>query len=169
MTTNELAVRNLQRYLRTVSDDKNEFNTVLIDGIFDTQTRTALSEYQKSVGLPDTGIANKETWDTLFEDYLDVTEPKRTRKGLYLFPQKPSGYEVALGDTQTLVRIIQILLLELRLTYDIFENIVESGTYDSATEDAIKDFQRINGLPITGRVDERTYNRIVREYSNLYA
>ena len=71
------------------------------------------------------------------------------------------------GDTLTLVRIIQLLLLELRATYDIFEDVSESGTFDARTQQAIRDFQEINGLSPTGEVDEATWNRIVREYANL--
>ncbi len=160
------AISNLQRYLRELSYSETAQNPV--DGIFDTATRDALTDFQRAAGLPATGIADKRTWDTLFEEYLEATELSRGRKGLYFFPQTPVGYEVAPGDTLTLVRIIQLLLLELKVTYDIFEDVVESGTYDVATEQAIRDFQRINRLPETGRVDERTWNRIVREYGNLY-
>ena len=53
------------------------------------------------------------------------------------------------------------------MTYDIFEDITESGTFDAKTSDAVREFQIINGLPPTGNVDKATWNRIVREYSNL--
>ncbi len=165
--TKTQATRNLQRYLRTVGETRGGINPVPIDGIFDTATRDALMLFQRGAGLEATGVADKTTWDALYEEYLRSTELERGRKGLYFFPQNPAGYEVSSGDTLTLVRIIQLLLLELRATYDIFEDVVESGTYDAATEDAIKNFQRIHGLPPSGRVDERTWNKIVREYSNL--
>ncbi len=166
-STRTEAVRNLQRYLRTVGEARGTVNAVPIDGIFDTATRDALILFQRSAGLEATGIADKATWDALYGEYLRSTELERGRKGLYFFPQAPVGYEVSSGDTLTLVRIIQLLLLELRATYDIFEDIVESGTYDAATEEAIRNFQRINGLMPTGRVDELTWNKIVKEYSNL--
>ena len=119
------------------------------------------------MGLPATGVADKKTWDMLFEQYRLATEDERTSEGLYPFPSRPTGYAVSLGDTLLLVRMIQILLMELRATYDIFEDITESGTYDESTEKAIREFQRINLLPETGRVDLATWNRIVREYSNI--
>ena len=119
------------------------------------------------MGLPATGVADKKTWDMLFEQYRLATEDERTSEGLYPFPSRPTGYAVSLGDTLLLVRMIQLLLMELRATYDIFENITESGTYDENTEKAIREFQRINLLPETGRVDLATWNRIVREYSNI--
>ena len=161
------AVTNLQRYLRRLSYEGLEGNRVPIDGIFDTATRDALINFQQSMGLPATGVADKKTWDMLFRQYRLATEDERTSEGLYPFPSRPTGYAVSLGDTLLLVRMIQLLLMELRATYDIFEDITESGTYDESTEKAIREFQRINLLPETGRVDLATWNRIVREYSNI--
>ena len=161
------AIKNLQKYLRRLAASPDRANTIPIDGIFEDSTKDALIEFQIRMGLPATGVADKRTWDILYKEYLDTTRDDRETQGLYFFPSLPVGYTVALGDTLTLVRIIQLLLLELRASYDIFEDIAESGTFDAATSDAIRDFQRINGLPETGEVDLRTWNRIVREYSNL--
>lgn len=161
------AITNLQRYLRRIGFKSSGGNTVPIDGIFDSATREALAEFQSSAGLSPTGIADKETWDALFRQYSAVTQDQRERSGLYIFPDTPKGYTVTAGDTMTLVRIIQLLLLELRAAYDIFEDVTESGTYDTRTQKAIRDFQEINGLTPTGEVDETTWNRIVREYASL--
>lgn len=163
----EQAITNLQRYLRRLSYEGLEGNRVPIDGIFDRDTRDALTQFQRNMGLPATGVADKRTWDTLFSEYQRVTDKERSSQALYLFPKTPADYEVTLGDTLLLVNVIQLLLLELSAAYGIFEDIIESGTYDSQTEKAVRDFQRINLLPETGRVDEATWNRIVREYSNL--
>ncbi len=166
-TNKEQAVTNLQRYLRELSYDSLGANPVPIDGIFDTATRDALIAFQRSANLEPTGIADKRTWDALFAAYRRATELGRTTRGLYLFPDTPVNYELSPGEAWLLVNVVQLLLIELRVAYDIFEDITESGVYDAATEQAIKDFQRINLLPETGRVDAATYNRIVREYANL--
>jgi uncharacterized YkwD family protein len=42
-----------------------------------------------------------------------------------------------------------------------------SGTYDSQTESAVKNFQRKYGLPITGAVDDQTLQSILWAYGNL--
>lgn len=163
----EQAVTNLQRYLRRLTYEGLEGDRPPIDGIFDSATRNAVSEFQKDHGIPQTGVADKTTWDAIFAEYLKATDTERNAQGLYIFPENPKDYAVSIGDTLTLVRIIQMLLLELRQTYDIFEKITESGTYDAETEDAIRQFQEKNRLPVTGKVDKATWNRIVREYSNL--
>lgn len=161
------AITMLQRYLRRMSYDGAQGYRVPIDGIFDTETRDALIRFQHSQGLPETGIADKPTWDRLFAEYQRETENERLSEGLFLFPRLPTDYAVSLGDEWLLVNIIQLLLLELRAVYGIFEEITESGIYDDETERAIREFQKINLLPETGKVDEATWNRIVREYSWL--
>ena len=165
----EEAVTNLQRYLRRLSFEYDMPNMPRppIDGIFDTDTENALIAFQRQMGLPATGVADKETWDKLFLEYMRVTEAERLAQGLSIFPDTPKDYAISQGDTLTLVRILQLLLLELSLTYDIFEDITENGVFDEKTEAAVKKFQAANLLPITGEVDRRTWNRIVREYTNL--
>ena len=162
------AITNLQRYLRRLSFEGLEGERVPVDGIFDSATGNAVAEFQRTHGLPVTGVADKATWDAIFEEYMRVTDGERNTQGLYFFPDNPPDYAVSAGDTLMLVRIIQMLLLELRAAYDVFEDITESGTYDGATVEGVREFQKINGLPPTGEVDRATWNRIVREYSNIH-
>ena len=163
------AVTNLQKYLRRLSfeDEFYDIPRPPIDGIFDSVTEDAVSDFQRKNGLAVTGVADKETWDRIFGEYMRVTENERMAQGLFIFPDTPEGYTISRGDALTLVRILQLLLLELRLTYDVFEDVTENGIYDERTEKAIRDFQRANLLPVTGEVDKKTWNRIVREYANL--
>lgn len=163
------AITNLQRYLRRLSfeDAAYDIPRPPIDGIFDRDTENAIIRFQGANGLPVTGVADKQTWDMIFEEYMRVTEAERLAQGLFIFPDAPSDYAISLGDALTLVRILQLLLLELRAVYDIFADITESGVFDSATEQAIREFQAANLLPVTGQVDKATWNRIVREYANL--
>ena len=161
------AITNLQRYLRRLSYEGLEGRRVPIDGIYDTDTREAVTRFQKNMNIAPTGIVDKRTWDMLFDEYWRVTADERETEGLFLFPSTPTDYSVSLGEELLLVRIIQLLLIELRATYGFLEDITETGIYDEETERAIKSFQRANLLEETGRVDEATWNRIVREYSNL--
>ena len=166
----EEAVTNLQKYLRRLSFEDEAYDTARppIDGIFDSATEEAVANFQRKNGLRITGVADKETWDKIFAEYLRATEAQRLSEGLFIFPDAPSDYTISRGDALTLVRILQLLLLELRVTYDVFEDITENGIYDDRTEKAIREFQLANMLPVTGEVDKKTWNRIVREYSNLY-
>ena len=84
--------------------------------------------------------------------------------GIYPFPDI-EDYEIRRGEQYGLVAIIQIMLDVLRLYYDTFGAVTLGGYYDAATENAIKEFQRINGIPETGRVDALTWNRLAEEYN----
>lgn len=161
------AVKNLQKYLRKLSFYTLDSERVPIDGIYGSATRNAVAEFQRIHGLSETGNTDSETWNAIFDEYTLLIENERKSLGLFVFPNNPIEYSVAIGDRLLLVNIIQLLLLELRVAYDIFDDIIESGIYDTETSDGIRKFQEINGLEATGEVDRATWNRIVREYSNI--
>lgn len=165
------AIRNLQRYLRQLSYTDENIASPPIDGIFDTVTEDSLKAFQRRSSLPESGVADRETWNRLYEEYLRSLEENALPEQLSLFPRTPTGYYLSLGDEYYLVSIIQLLLNELRIIYDSFIPLVVSGIFDEATEANIIDFQKKNQLPTTGRVDRATWNRIARsfdDYANDY-
>lgn len=88
----------------------------------------------------------------------------RTASGIYPFPEI-DGYQIKRGDEYALVMLIQIMLDALRLYYDIPNSVTLGGVFDRVTEEAIREFQRINGIFQTGRVDLETWNRLAQEYN----
>ena len=168
--TYKTAVRNIQRYLRAMANgsDGSEIFAVPIDGIFDTATEAALSEFQRRRGFPVTGTANKETFDALYLEYLHLTTEKRRKTDPDLFPTTPESYSTEFGEQSSFISVLQFVLDEIRLVYDTLPNFEMNGTYDADTALAVKEFQRIHGLPITGRVDRSTWNEMANIY-NQYA
>ena len=164
------AVTSIQRYLRRIAESEptRALLIVPVDGIYDTQTRNALSEFQRLRGLPVTGIVDKLTWDTLFIEYRALVDQKDTRISPDLFPAVPIDYETDFGENSAFILMLQFLLDELRIAYDTLPIFEQSGTFDMDTSLAVKEFQRINLLPVTGRVNRRTWNAIARAY-NIYA
>ena len=136
-----------------------------MDGIFGEQTKKSLTEFQRTQSLLPNGIADKETWDALFAEYLTSLTKNAPTEMINPFPRFPEGYELVSGDAWFLVDIVQYLLEELRVRYDNFENVKRTGVYDRETEDAIKDFQRRNSLPETGFTDKATWNELANQYN----
>lgn len=161
------AIKNLQTYLRRIAYFDGEINAVPIDGIYAEETRLAVTELQRSHGLPATGVVDRATWDLIFGLYSELTREKSPPTMISPFPQNPDGYELSLGDTQFLVDIVQYILGELSVDYDGFDNVVRNGTFDQATERAVAEFQRINGITITGRVDRITWNALAAQYNYI--
>ncbi|MBR2354371.1 MAG: peptidoglycan-binding protein [Clostridia bacterium] len=164
--TNRDAIRNLQRYLRRISYEDNRISPVPIDGIFDDRTEEALLAFQRMMGLPATGRADEETFRLLYAEYDRIKKERDLRLPLDFFPSVPENYEAAIGERSAFVTLLQFMLGELTFAYDAFDPPPLSGVLDEETEEAILRFQAIQGIPVTGRVDRHTWNRLSEEYKN---
>lgn len=160
------AVRNLQRYLRTISFYDERINRVPIDGIYGSETEKAVRDFQRTRGLEPNGVVDKKTWDMIFAEFSEILLANDRSNNINLFPTSPQGYEASSGETSSFVAIIQLILRELSLIYDAFPEIEITGTFDAPTEKAVKEFQRLSGLEVTGKVDLKTWNRLIRDFSN---
>ena len=162
------SIRNLQRYLRHLSYFNEEIGELPIDGIFDNDTESALRAFQRREGLPETGRADRETFERLFEAYTDSVAAKQPPQRIAHFPEIPENYTVEVGEVQFLVSIIQNALQELSVIYDSIGEVPQSGEYDAATADTVRAFQEANGLPSTGAVDRTTWNAIADAYNRNF-
>lgn len=163
------AIFNLQTYLRTISFEDDRITRVPIDGIFDSDTERAVADFQRTRGFEETGIVDKPTWDAIYAEFKDISEKNDRSPAVNFFPQAPSNYEATLGEEHAFIALVQLLLRELSSIYDGFEDIAVTGKFDMATQDAVKIFQQASGLPVTGRIDLRTWNRLSRDFINYSA
>ena len=86
------------------------------------------------------------------------------------------GYVNKLGSVGNPVELIQRDLNRIRQNYPAIPKIETTiGAYNKETEDAVKKFQEIFALPITGEVDKATWYKIkyvytsVKKLSDLYS
>ena len=86
------------------------------------------------------------------------------------------GYEVGLGSFGNPVLLIQRDLRRIRKNYPAIPDITSTqGIYDQETVEAVKKFQQIFSLPVTGVVDKGTWYKIkyvytsVKKLSDLYS
>ena len=164
--TKDTATRNIQRYLRQLSYENESIPRPPIDGIFDTATEESLKAFQNLYALSPTGRADKVTFDTLFEAYLAAMEKTDRRQTLDVFPKTPRDHVIDIGEESLTVSVLQLILGELTAVFDTLEFYEATGIYDESTAENVRSFQRLSRLPITGKVDLKTWNRILRDYSN---
>ena len=165
--TYRTAVKNLQKYLRVFAKDKDrEIFALPIDGIYESATERAVAEFQRRNSLPVTGIADKATFDAVYREYLRVTHESRRLYSPDLFPALPENYVTEFGEKSPFIAALEFVLDELRIAYDTLPTFVRDSTFDGDTALAVKEFQRIHRLPITGRVDRITWNELGRAYDN---
>ncbi len=163
------AVRNLQRYLRTLSYFDERIPDVPIDGIYDSATENGVRAFQAAYGLPVTGRVDAATWERLFDRYLKERALRDAPARISHFPRLPENYTVELGEQQFLVQIIQHALSELDTVYDWGFEVPITGIYDETTAAAVRAFQEKNRLPATGGVDRTTWNALANAYNAQFA
>lgn len=79
-------------------------------------------------------------------------------------PSSWPGYMLENGSRGEKVRQIQEQLNEISKAYPLIPKIQEDGIYGPATEEAVRVFQSVFGLPQTGKVDYRTWYKISEIY-----
>lgn len=162
------AIRNLQRYLRQLYFSEENIPKVPVDGIFDTATRESLRAFQRSRGLPETGIADQRTWELLFDAYRAALALGGIPVSVELFPIYPRGSVLSMGSQGFAVMTLQYLLGELEHTYGELIAPPMDGIYGEKTQGAVRAFQLRNALPPDGIADLLTWNRIVDQYNALF-
>lgn len=70
----------ISTYVLIAQDDLNTlgYRTGGLDGIFGSQTRNAVAEYQRKVGLSADGIVGCNTWRSLQEDVVGTGRTSTT-------------------------------------------------------------------------------------------
>ena len=154
------AIKEIQRYLYFISDDKNSaVPRVFITGTFDEDTTDAVKAFQRESSLYETGIVDNITFDFLYRRYMDLILERNTSDyilGDGAFPLKE-------GDQNEDVRAFHLMLNELSKYYPQIRN-VGSGSYfsrrTSNSVSALRDLFLLPGAPI---LDKVLYRRIKNE------
>ena len=159
------AITNLQTYLRAQAILYPNAIIPPVDGIYDTQTKNALIDFQLRNSLAPTGVADRTTFELLYDQYLDILENSSLPNPIIPFPSHPINYAIKRGENSFLVAVLQYMLNEIGVVYNVFDALEINGEYDEATENAIRSFQTINSLSQTGEVDRKTWNALSRIYN----
>ncbi len=90
---------------------------------------------------------------------VKLTLPHGTLLHLALFPTGITAY--TLGDTGGAVFVIQGILQAIQNNFPKIPPISNSGVFDTATQNAVKQFQTYTPLPADGVVDAATWNHLL--------
>lgn len=140
-----------------------------VDSIFGKETRLAVEEFQRHCGRTITGQVDKEVLKLL--DAAAQTSPGAKQKinfhlAEYAITHNSISQNVLLFERTAIpiadenIANIQDLLRDLG--YDINDQHGRyRGIFGPSTERAIKRFQDEAGLPVTGKIDTRTYKELL--------
>ncbi len=155
-------IRSLQTMLRALAEHDDRYQTVVPDGVYSSQTMSAVSQFQRNHGLPVTGVTDQATWEEIVRRYepaivfVDQAEPVE----IILNPNEV----LLLGDSSPYLYVAQALLLVLSQVYGSVGTPSMTGILDDATADSLSSFQSLIGLPITGNLDKVTWKHLALHF-----
>lgn len=163
-------VRSLQIYLNRISRNYPAIPKIpAADGIFDDATVSAVRTFQSVFGLQVSGIVDEATWYRITYIYTSVKRiAELDSEGVRLEEITPVFTEdLYIGMQSTEVSMLQCYLAVIGAYYAAVEPVEITGYFGEKTERSVRSFQRVFGLPQTGRVDRATRNDLYRAYKGI--
>ena len=153
----------LQKFLRKISETDSSVPFLNTDGIYGPETTEAVRAFQETRNIPQTGVADYETWDRIFNEYQNII--KLTDKALPFHVYPAEILEIKPGDSGDAVVVIQLLLNKFASKYKNFKSVNVTGRYGNETYEAVKNFQTFTLLEPTGIVNRPTWNEMINLYT----
>ncbi len=122
-----------------------------VDGSYGRLTEGRVKQYQKSKGLPVTGVTDAKVWKALMASTTPAPAPApapATTFATEFTPVKSTTLKV--GSTGSAVKVLQRALGGMAV----------DGSYRAATATAVKAFQKAHHLTVTGVVDAKTWTAL---------
>ncbi len=146
-------------------------------GIYDQETKDAVSKFQQIFSLPMTGIVDKATWYKIKYVYTSVkklsdlySEGLTEREATFLYED-----ELNYGDTGIEVEHIHYFLDAIAFLDPDIPRLQTNSIYNDNSITMVKAFQKKYGLPVTGvftyrdwKVLKETYQSILKSFPVEY-
>ena len=149
-------IRELQGYLHGISHIQ-QLPHVIPDGIYGEKTIEAMRQFKRQNHMPAPGEPDPAIGNAFAQAFLREVRPPVLH--LALFPTGITAY--TLGDTGGAVFVIQGILQAIQNNFPKIPPISNSGIFDTATQNAVKQFQSYTPLPADGVVDAATWNHLL--------
>ena len=160
-------VRELQYFLAFIGNFNDYIPRLRIDGVFGPATENAVRAFQSAYGFEPTGSVTPPLWDAIYSAYTGIVSTIDSA----LLPQEVAlypGIPQRLGSDGESVRALQEYLNYISRTYNEIPTVTPDGVFGSATENAVREYQRVFGLPVSGIVGSVTWNSVLDTYLSLF-
>lgn len=140
-------------------------------GVFGVGTEAAVRSFQEIFSLPETGVVDKATWYKIKRYYTGVKSlAELVSEGVSLQEaEQPFESILEIGSVGTSVSLIQYYLNVVAYFGGNIPLFPINGVYDEVTANAVSAFQRLFMLPVSGKVDRATYNKLREVYLEIVA
>ncbi|MDD4779660.1 MAG: peptidoglycan-binding protein [Tissierellia bacterium] len=156
----------VQYFINVLSAYYSSIPPVDIDGIMGPATRSAIIEYQKTMGLPVTGMLDDETWLSMYNNIVGILTtipPSAIALPALIYP----NIVYSLGSEGPGVYLIQQYLAFISTILTDIPAVTPDGVFGESTKAAVIAFQKQFNLTPDGIVGRETWNKIVDVYRDL--
>lgn len=163
-------VKTIQVQLNRISKDYPAIGKIYpVNGVYGVETESAVKKFQNIFNLAQTGVVDKATWYKISYIYTSVKKlTELTSEGVSLSEaSKQFVTELKRGSEGRAVRVLQYYLAVVGAYYQAVMPVEITGTFGPKTEESVKSFQKVFGLPQTGEVDRETWNDLYRAYAGI--
>ena len=160
----------LQAGLNRIGRNYPAIPAIPTTGVYDEATREAVRAFQRIFALTPDGIVGKATWYRVLRIYVGVTNLSELASlGYQLYaPHFEFPGTLRLGDSGGSVQILQYMLALLSEYSNALLPIQADGLFGPSTQEAVRIFQGLYGLPTDGVVGPATWEAIHSSYQRLY-
>ena len=155
-------IRSLQQMLRVIGENDDRLPSVVPDGIYGRDTVRAVTAFQRSAGLPATGITDQDTWDAIVVRYELAAVEQGEAEPLQIILDP--GQVIRRGERNPNVYIAQAVLMVLSQRYAGITEPSMNGILDIPTANSLSSFQQMSLLPVTGELDKHTWKHLALHY-----
>ncbi len=154
----------IQYYLAVIGYFDGDIPQITIDRVFGPNTRNAVLAFQKKYGLTQDGQVGRDTFIKMTEVYSNI---RRNLAGRYIsnseeiFPGRFLGRDMSGDDIITLQKFLNVISQNDPSITPVYV----TGSFDNATELAVKEIQSRYNITPNGVVGPLTWNAIVNLYN----
>lgn len=159
-------VRATQYMLNFVAQYEDTVSPFPISGNYDAATEEAVRGFQRTYGIEPTGIVDENTYARLFDVYSAII--LSLPDSLFTETARPyPGFRISRGFDGDYVSDLQRYLGAIATVFPTVIAPAVTGVYDEATENAVKEVQRLSSLEVTGVTDLLTWSAIGELYNDV--
>lgn len=140
-----------------------------VSGRFGSDTDLAVRAFQRIFSMQVNGIVDRAVWYRISYIYSAVLKlAELTSKGdLLSVPSSPPSEVLRLGSSGDTVSLLQYILSYIGLFYNTLLPIEVDGSFGSATQEAVVEFQRQFDLSPDGIVGKNTWDKLYSVYDGI--
>lgn len=161
-------VLTIQYYLSYIALFVPSVVEAAMDGDFGPATTNAVKSFQRTYGLPETGVVDRATWDrieSVYYDFVSQIDFEFSSGRILPFPGRILREGIEGND----VRVLQEYLNLISESYPEIPRVNVDGVFGPSTAEQVRQFKRIFDIPgAPDRVNAPAWNAIANIYDDLY-